>query len=369
MKKLLTLTLSLLIMLAVTAQDSTKLLLGQKLNSDNNEHITIIQKNPTTSVKDQGRSGTCWCFATVSFLESELLRMHNKTYDLSEMYIVRNNYIRRIKDNYLRRGNGNIGEGSIAHMVTYVLSHNGIMPESAYHGIPNNMPYPDHSLLQKYIHAISKVAVTAKSDIPEVIVNSVLDSHIGKVPETFRYNEEEYTAKSFEKSLGLKLSDYVEITSFSHHPFYERVPLEIPDNWDHALMYNVPLDVLMEIMDNAIKEGYTMAWDGDVSEKGFSSKGVTVKYIGPKEDGKVSQVVRQNGFMNFTTTDDHLMHLVGTAKDNDGKYYYIIKNSWGPKAQDHGFLYMSKDYIAAKTISIMINKNALSRKLRSKLGM
>jgi len=369
MKKLFTLILSLFLVLIVNAQDDTKLLLGQKLNSDNNENITIIKKNPTTSVKNQGRSGTCWCFATVSFLESELLRMHNKTYDLSEMYIVRNNYKRRIQDNYLRRGKGNIGEGSIAHMVTYVLSHNGIMPESAYHGIPGNMPYPDHSLLQDYVHAISKVAVDAKSNVPEVIVDGVLDAYIGKLPASFKYEGKEYTAKSFEKSLGLKLNDYVEITSFSHHPFYERVPLEIPDNWDHALMYNVPLDVLMEIMDSAIKKGYTMAWDGDVSEKEFRAKGITVKYSGPRQNGEVSQAVRQYGFMNFTTTDDHLMHLVGTAKDDAGKSYYIIKNSWGPNVQDKGYLYMSKDYVAAKTISIMINKNALSRKLRSKLGM
>jgi len=369
MKKFLTLSLSLFIVLAVSAQDDTKLLLGQKMNSNKNENITIIKKNPTTSVKNQGRSGTCWCFATVSFLESELLRMHNKTYDLSEMYIVRNNYIRRIKDNYLRQGKGNIGEGSIAHMVTYVLSHNGIMPESAYRGIPANMPYPDHSLLQKYVNAISDVAVKAKSDVPEVIVDGALDAYLGKVPNTFEYNGKEYTAKSFEKSLGLNLNDYVEITSFSHHPFYERVPLEIPDNWDHALMYNVPLDVLMGIIDNAVKGGYTIAWDGDVSEEGFRSRGITVKYKGPRQDGEVSQAVRQYGFMNFTTTDDHLMHLVGTAKDDDGKYYYIIKNSWGPNVQDHGFLYMSKDYVAAKTISIMINKKALSSKLRKKMGL
>jgi len=331
MKKAL-LSIALLLSVIATSPVAYGQVLGKKPDGKDDGKVIIqdVKRIPNTSVKNQGRSGTCWCFATTSFLEAEILKATNKTYDLSEMFTVRNNYIRRVKDNYLRKGKGNIGEGSIAHMVLYVMKHQGSMPESAY---PDTMPgqsYPDHSMLQRYLKAMTKVSVDSRKRMPDELLNGLLDSYLGKVPATFEYEGVEYTPKSFQKSLGLKLDDYV------------------------------------------IDRGYTIAWDGDVSESTFRTKNFNVIYNGATEkiNGKdvVTQDIRQAQFENFTTTDDHLMHCVGSAKGSDGKDYYIIKNSWGPKAQDHGYIYLSKNYVAAKTISILINKNALDKDLRKKLS-
>jgi len=373
MKKIL---LSLAVMLSVIATSPVAYgqVIGKKPDGKDDGKVIIqdVKRIPNTSVKNQGRSGTCWCFATTSFLEAEILKATNKTYDLSEMFTVRNNYIRRVKDNYLRKGNGNIGEGSVAHMVLYVMKHQGSMPEAAYPDTMPNMSFVDHSMIQKYLQAMTKVSVDSRTRMPDLLLNGLLDSYLGKVPASFEYEGVEYTPKSFQKSLGLKLDDYVELTSFSHHPFYEYVPLEIPDNWDNEKQFNVPIDVLIDIFDKAIERGYTFAWDGDVSESTFRTKNFNVIYNGNTEkiNGKdvVTQDIRQAQFENFTTTDDHLMHCVGSAKGSDGKDYYIIKNSWGPKAQDHGYIYLSKNYVAAKTISILINKNALDKDLRKQLS-
>ncbi|MBQ5704223.1 MAG: aminopeptidase, partial [Alistipes sp.] len=232
--------------------------------------FTDVKVNAATPVKNQASTGTCWCFATVSFLESELLRMGKGEYDLSEMFVVRNNYIRRMNDNYLRRGRGNVSQGSIAHMVTWVMDNVGLMPEEVYDGINYDSATHNHGELAKWVKTVSDAAVEMKTPLKPEIVNGVMDAYLGEVPATFTYKGKEYNAASFAESLGLKAEDYVELTSFSHHPLYELVPVEIPDNWDHAMMYNLPLDEFMQVIDHAVNAGYTVTWDGDVSEPGYA---------------------------------------------------------------------------------------------------
>lgn len=342
--------------------------------------FTIVKENPATPVKDQASTGTCWCFATNSFIESELLRTGKGEHDLSEMFVVRHNYIRRIKDNILRRGNGNIGPGSIAHMYIWVMKNVGIMPEEAYNGINYDSKRHDHGDLNTWVKSINATAVEMKKPLPEEIVNGVLDAYLGKVPEKFTYQGKEYTVDSFTKAMGLNADDYVEITSFTHHPFYEKVMVEVPDNWDYATMYNLPLDEMMQVIDNAINEGYTVAWDGDISEPGYVFRHFIA--VNTKEDLRkqkdlkakakeesVTQESRQYGFETFATVDDHLEHITGIAKDQDGVKYYKTKNSWGVDSNGTGYHYLSEEYVKAKTISILVHKNSIPKAIRAKLGL
>lgn len=342
--------------------------------------FTIVKENPATPVKDQASTGTCWCFATNSFIESELLRTGKGEHDLSEMFVVRHNYVRRIKDNILRRGNGNIGPGSIAHMYIWVMKNVGIMPEEAYDGINYDSKRHNHGDLNTWVKSINATAVEMKKPLPEEIVNGVLDAYLGKVPEKFTYQGKEYTVDSFTKAMGLNADDYVEITSFTHHPFYEKVMVEVPDNWDYATMYNLPLDEMMQVIDNAINEGYTVAWDGDISEPGYAFRHFIA--VNTKEDLRkqkdlrakakeesVTQESRQHGFETFATVDDHLEHITGIAKDQDGVKYYKTKNSWGVDSNGTGYHYLSEEYVKAKTISILVHKNSIPKAIRAKLGL
>lgn len=344
--------------------------------------FTTVKNNPATAVKNQANTGTCWCFATVSFLESEAIKKGtaDTTLDLSEMYIVRCNYIRRLEDDYYRRGKGNTGPGGVGHQALWVMDHYGLMPESAYHGINYGMDHHDHSKLQFSLDSIMDVAVKEKKGMPYDQVNAILDKYLGAVPESFEYKGKTYTAQSFRDMLGLKGSDYVEITSFSHHPFYALSPLEIPDNFDHYLYYNVPLDDMVDIMDYAIKKGYTISWDSDMSETYFAhrnhiavfapgeniraAKEIKAKYV----EQPIDQNIRENMFMDYTTSDDHLMHITGIAKDKEGVQYFIVKNSWGkaPGYNEDGYDDASVNYVKAKTISILVNKNAVPKKLVNK---
>lgn len=340
--------------------------------------FTTVKSLPATSVKDQGGTGTCWCFATCSFIESELLRTGKGEFNLSEMFIVRNNYYERISDNYLRRGKGNIGPGSIAHMFINNMSRHGLIPEEIYSGKNyESARAHDHGALSNWVKKANEISVESKCRIPEEIENGIFDAYLGKVPAKFKYKGKEYTPMSFYKSLGLKASDYIELTSFSHHPFYKQVPLEISDNWDHQLLYNVPIDDLIRIMDNSIENGYTITWDGDVSEPAFAhSKHIALNTKQSLRDGikerivedPVTQESRQAGFENFTTTDDHLMHVTGISKDQEGTKYYITKNSWGIGNGD-GYLNISENYTRAKVVSILVHKNAIPKDLRDKLGI
>lgn len=349
--------------------------------------FTEVVRIPVTSVKNQNASGTCWCFATTSFLEAELLREGKGEYDLSEMFTVRYNYYERLNDNYLRRGKGNIGEGSIAHMALKVIDKYGIVPQSAYLGINYDSPLPDHRELGTYIAAIAGASVELRQRSPEYfeLQDALFDIYMGKIPENFEYEGKKYTPISFRDMLGIDIDDYVEITSFSHHPFYQEVPLEIPDNWDHELLYNLPLDDMMAVIDNALNNGYTVCWDGDVSEQGyvFMPTGVAVLPADPRTDMQtiaasssiieeveyVDQAMRQAGFESFTTTDDHLEHITGIATDPAGTMYYITKNSWGERGPFGGYHYMSEKYVRAKTVSILVHKDAIPSDIKAKMGL
>ena len=348
--------------------------------------FTPVNDIKVTPVKDQARTGTCWCFATVSFLEAELLRRGKGEYDLSEMYVVRGNYKDRIFDNYLRRGKGNIGPGSIAHMATKSIAKYGVVPESIYSGINYDSPGHNHGELSSYLKAIAGASVEMKNLSPEYhrLITSLFDIYLGEVPETFEYNGKSYTPQSFAEMLGLDdMSDYIELTSFSHHPFYQKVPLEIPDNWDHELLWNVPLDDFMAIMDNALTNGYTVAWDGDLTSGEFQhNRGIAicpdpenlteaVKLEKLYPDRVVTQEIRQKDFETFKTVDDHLMHLTGLFKDQNGNLFYKTKNSWGEgrNPEMKGYLYMSRAYVQMRAVSIMVHKDAIPKDIRKKMGL
>lgn len=347
--------------------------------------FTPVKDIKASAVKDQARTGTCWCFATISFLEAELIRMGKGEYDLSEMFVVRNNYYKRINDNYLRRGKGNIGPGSIAHMALNVISEHGLMPEEVYNGINYNSQKHNHNELSAYLKAIAATSIDLKVKSPEYykLIDNLFDTYLGEVPAEFTYNGKKYTAKSFAQSLGLKMEDYIEITSFSHHPFYQQVPLEIPDNWDHQLLYNLPLEEMMEVIDNAIMNGYTVAWDGDLitgafnhnrgvaiePAEGYFTEAIKLEKIYPEL--KANQEIRQEYFETFKTVDDHLMHLTGIYKDQNGTTFYKTKNSWGTGRNEElgGYLQMSRSYVEMRTISILVHKDAIPKAIREKLNI
>lgn len=366
--------------------------------------FTEVVTVPATPVKNQAATGTCWCFATTSFMESELLRMGKGTYDLSEMFIVRQKYMNQLQDNYLRRGDGNIGQGSLSHTFMNAYRQVGIVPEEVYTGINYDSEKHNHSEMVRYMHAIADVAVKAKQRSPEYdkLITNLFDTYLGKLPEKFTYKGKEYTPKSFAESLGLNMDDYIELTSFTHHPYYVKFDVEVPDNWEHSLMYNLPLDEMMETVDYALTNGYTVCWDGDVSEKGFSfTNGVAInpevkkvedlsntdrarfeklgekerleevfKFERPYPEINVTPEVRQAGFESFVTTDDHLMHLTGIAKDQNGTKYYITKNSWGTDRNKFGgYLNMSESFVRAKTIYVMVHKDAIPKAIKGKLHL
>lgn len=365
---------------------TTFLLMLLSLNLDAQYIFTEIKNNPATSVKNQAKTGTCWCFATVSFLESDLMRQGKGEHNLSEMFIVRQNYRNRLEDNFIRKGKGNISEGSLSHMAIKSISETGLIPEKAYNGINYGLKSHNHAELSAYLEAVAEKSVKLVKRSPEYykLIESIFDIYLGEVPEKFTYQNKEYTPISFMESLELDLNDYVELTSFNHHPFYEQIPFEVPDNWDHEKMYNLPLDDLMDVMNYAINNGHTIVWDGDVSEKGFSTiKGIAINPVNKKlerkdlmklteiiPEEKVNQENRQKGFENFTTTDDHLMHITGLSKDQNGRTYYITKNSYGPKRGEYeGYLHMSENYVRLKTTAIMVHKDAIPKSIKKKLNI
>jgi aminopeptidase C len=366
--------------------------------------FTPVVEIKATSVKNQAGTGTCWCFATTSFIESELLRKGKGEYDLSEMWIVRYNYVDRLRDNFIQQGKGNLGQGSVGHDWIVEFTKNGIVPDEVYTGLNYSMTNHNHSELNSFVNAIATVPVQRKKESDQYlnIVDAVLDTYLGKVPASFTYKGVGYTPKSFTASLGINPDDYIEITSFTMFPFYTQGLVPIPDNWRKMNYYNVPLDELISIMDNALNTGYTVAWDGDVSERGFShGKGVAIipelekvdqyssadkarlgkmtkeeltaeayKFSKPFPEVKVTQEFRQEGFDTKKTTDDHLMHVTGIVKDQNGTKYYITKNSWGTERNPFGgYLNMSENYVRAKTIAIMVHKNAVSAEIKTKLGI
>lgn len=371
----------------ILAVVSGLLLAGFSLQGQTYSFTTVCQ-NEATPVKDQDRTGTCWCFSTISFLESELIRTGKGVHDLSEMFVVRQNYNNRIEDNYLRRGKGNISEGSIFHMALKAIGQKGIVPEAAYTGLTYDRQSHNHGQMTAYLRAVAETAIELKdrSQAGHDLQQALFDIYLGELPKEFEYQGKTYTPESFWDALGLDLNDYIEVTSFSHHPFYQEIPVEIPDNWDHERMYNVPLDELVAITNHALENGYTVGWDGDVSEAGYSAfyrKGYTLnpkdksldaktlsQMEGRIEEEEVTQESRQATFEVFTTTDDHLEHIVGIATDQYGTRYYITKNSWNTDCNETGgFHNISESYFRGKTISILVHKKALPKDIRKKLGL
>ncbi|MCD6201028.1 MAG: aminopeptidase [Bacteroidales bacterium] len=352
-------------------------------------HFQDIRKIRTTPVKNQQRTGTCWCFATTSFVETEILRQGGPVLNLSEMFTVRHAYERK-GNLYVRfHGLANFGPGGQAHDVINVIRQYGFVPEEVYPGKNYGDTIHNHSELNKVLNAYLDAVVKSRkltTAWPKGYA-SVLDAYLGRDPETFTWEGKEFTPESFRNHFHFNPDDYVELTSYTHHPFYTRFGLEVPDNWTHDLYYNLPVNELMDVINYALDHGFSVAWDGDVSEKGFSHKnGVAIlpekpwesmsgaevdsAFKHPVKELLVTQAMRQKTFDDYQTTDDHLMHLVGTGKDENGTLYYLTKNSWGTKSNKYGgYLFMSEPFVELKTLAIMVHKNALPKDIRKKLGI
>ncbi|MFK8100965.1 MAG: aminopeptidase C [Saprospiraceae bacterium] len=352
-----------------------------KKKKTSNYQFTVQEKIDCTPVKSQGRTGTCWSYATSSFLESELIRKGKGKHDLSEMFAVSNIYKDKARNYVYRQGKANFSQGSLAHDPIAVAKRYGIVPEAVYSGKEKEAKRHDHSEMEKALKGMLDGVLKQKRLSKKwfTAFQAVLDVYLGSTPENFTYEGKQYTPKSFAESMEINPEDYVSITSFTHHPFYEKFILEIPDNYSNGSFYNLPIQEVEAIVDNAIKKGYSVAWDGDVSEKGFSAgKGIAVApvddkredlFLEPGPEMKITQNMRQETFESFSTTDDHLMHLMGTAKDQKGTKYYIIKNSWGEISEHKGFLYMSAPYMRLKMVAILVHKDAIPKNIASKLTM
>jgi len=336
---------------------------------------------PRTAVKSQGSSSTCWAYSATSMLESEMIRKGRPETELSVMYTVRNTYIDKAEQYVRWNGKVEFGPGGAFHQVTNSIRENGILPLSLYLGneikekgvIHNEMD----AVLKGYIDGIIKNRNGKLTPVWREGFISLVDAYLGKVPKNFEYNGVSYTPASFAESLGLNLDDYVEISSFTHHPFYEQFVLEVPDNFDRGYVYNVTIDELDQIVDYSLRNGYTVAWASDL-EKGFNW-GLGVGVVPPDDwDGKtfkpgmepeITQERRQLEFDNYTTTDDHGMHLVGIAHDQGGGKYYFEKNSWGAGNPYKGYSYISSAYLKLKTTCLMVNRNGIPEEIRKKLGI
>ncbi len=332
----------------------------------------IIKQCKTSEIKNQQNSGTCWSFATTSFIESELLRTKGEEFDLSEMYFVKYAYISKAQYYVRLHGKTNFSQGGQAHDVINEIVNYGIVAETAYSGLVAGAIIHDHSKLEKELKSYLDSIIGLKN-VPYNWLNvfsEKLDSHLGTTPQKIEYKTKEYSPQEYQKNiLAFNPDDYIEITSYSHHPFYTTFDLEVPDNWSHNDYYNLPIEEFMKVVDNAINNDYTISWDGDVSEAKFEyRKGkCDLEKTDKKElKNKSFQNYRQETFENQSSTDDHLMHLTGIAKNKKGEKYYIIKNSWGNSNKYGGYLYMSEDYLKLKTVAIMVHKNAVPKKIMDK---
>lgn len=367
--------------------------------------FTDIKVIKTTPVKDQNKSGTCWCYSTNTFFESEILRKTGKEIHLSEGFVVNHCYMdKAIK--YIRMdGKINFAEGGAADDVNYVWEKYGMVPNDVYTGMTNGEKKFDTSeltdALSGYVSVINKNQ--RKKLTPAWIegFQGVLNAYMGKMPETFTWEGKTYTPKSFAESLPIKMDDYIGIASFTHHPFYKPFILEVADNWLWYQYQNVPMEELLEIVNNAIDNGYTVAWGADVSEKGFKwRKGYAILPVekdvpdlkgsdmdrwtqlsdkdreeekwdikGPVEEIKVTQELRQQMYDTKETTDDHGMVIMGKAVDQKGNRYFKVQNSWDTNQLYHGFFYVSEAFFLAKTMDIMVNKAAIPTKIAKKMGI
>lgn len=343
--------------------------------------VKDIEANPVIS---QDNTGTCWSFSTTSFLEAEIIRLTGKKIDLSEMYNVRNTYPKKASNYIMRQGKAQFSEGGLAHDVINNVEDFGLVPNNVYSGLTGNNNTHNHAEMTAVLEAMLKtyVANPGKKLSPQwkEAVNAVLDVYLGKNVTDFTFEGKKYTPKSFLEMTKLKTSDYVTISSFTDEPLYKPFLLDIPDNFSNGLFYNLSLEEYLQNIDNAINNGYTISMDCDVSENTFSGKnGIAVipendadsKLILTeiKPEKNITAEYRQAEFENLTTTDDHLMHIVGKVKDQTGKMYYKVKNSWGLKSGKDGFVYMSVSYIKLKSISVLLHKDGLLQTTKSNLGL
>ncbi|WP_299271095.1 C1 family peptidase [uncultured Prevotella sp.] len=392
-------TLALLAVFALNANAEEK-----KDENKNKPVFTTIKANPITSVKDQNRSGTCWAYSTLSFFEAEILKATGKTYDLCESFVANKDYMDRAVQVVRLHGDCQFAQGGSAYDVYYVLKNYGICPEDA-------MPFPGSlygdslnnfneffGQLEPYVAGIARSKANKISSQWKVGLQGILDAYLGKCPESFTYQGKKYTPKSFAASLGLNWDNYVSVTSYSHKPYYTQYAVEVQDNWRNPLSWNLPMEDMARIIENAIMNGYTVAWGGDVSEPGFTRKGLAYFYDTKKMESlsgsdmarwlkmspaKRTNLVdslgctvpeleptaeqRQQRFDNWELTDDHGMLIYGIAKDQNGKEYYMVKNSWGESGDYKGTWYMTKNYIIANTMDYMVNKNAIPKDILKKI--
>ena len=364
--------------------------------------FTTVKENPVTSVKNQYRSGTCWCFSALSFIESEILRTKGVSVDLSEMFVVGKSYHDRAIKYVRLDGNLRFSAGSSFGDVFHVMNDYGIVPQEAMPGFNYGTELPVHGELDAallgYVEAIAKNPNRQLSTAWVKGFDGIVAAYFGEYPETFTVDGKEYTPKSYCDHLGFNMNDYVNLTSFTHHPFYEPFVIEVCDNWRWDSAYNLPIDELMEVMYNAIDKGYTIAWGSDVSEKGcFTRDGLAVmpvketkagagsdqeKWVGKAaetnaeaakaalpQEMTITQEMRQDGYDRKTTTDDHGMHIYGLAKDQNGNKYFMVKNSWGEAGKYKGIWYASDSYVKYKTLNIVVHKDALPKDIKKKLGL
>ena len=375
---------------------------------DSEYKFKVLKDLEATDVQDQGRTSTCWSFSSLSFFESEIIRIKKERHNLSEMFIVRNAYLGKA-ENYLRMyGTFTFGPGGAFHDIPWVIKRYGIVPEEVYGGLNYGGSAHKHSemeaVVESAVKALAKKPQNGKlTPVWKNGIEGILDAYLGDMPSNledynFTYKGEKYTPKTFSESLGLNMEDYISLTSFTHHPFYSNFVLEVQDNWAMQSSYNLPLDEFMEVMESALMQGYTFAWGADVSEKGFGYRDAlailpedesTIKKSGkdskryndagaerisnafysPVKEKQISQKDRQIAFDNQETTDDHGMHVTGLVEDQNGTKYFIVKNSWGESNEKDGYFFASYPYVRYKTLNIQVHKDVLSKNLKKKLGL
>ncbi len=378
-------------------------------NKEGSEYkFKVLKDIEATEVQSQGRTGTCWSFSSLSFFESEIIRLNNGKHNLSEMFIARNAYIGKA-ENYLRMyGTFTFGPGGAFHDIPWVIRRYGIVPEEVYKGLNYGDTVHRHAEMEAILGATVKELAKKPQNgtltpVWKKAYTGILDAYLGDLPDnvedfTFRYQGKEYTPMSYTKSLGLDMDNYISLTSYTHHPFYSKFVLEVQDNWAMQSGYNLPIDEFMEVMEQAIMNDYTFAWGADVSEKGFGyrdalailpedestiqKKGRDNKHFSdagaakisnafstPVKERNVTQDERQIAFDNQETTDDHGMHITGLVEDQKGTKYFIVKNSWGKSNECDGYFFASFPYVKYKTMNILVHKDALSKSMKKKLGI
>ena len=370
---------------------------AQEVKQDKPE-FTVVKQAPVTSVKNQYRSGTCWCYSALSFVESEIIRQKGIEVDLSEMFVVNHAYFDRAVKYIRLDGKLGFSAGSSFGDVFEVIKSYGIVPQDVYSGMNYGTELPVQGELDAVLEGFVKALVTNPNrkltPAWKPAFQGILDAYLGEIPATFKAEEKAFNPLTYRDYLGINTDDYINLTSFTHHPFYEPFIIEVCDNWRWGSAYNLPIEELMEVMYNAVENGYTIAWGADVSEKGFTRSGIATvpdfenkvtagsdqeRWVGKSETGKeesapaeekvITQEMRQLAYDNKETTDDHGMHIYGLAKDQNGNPYFIVKNSWGKAGDYEGIWYASDAFVRYKTLNIVVHKDALPKDIKKKLGI